>query len=71
MAALQAVCRRSMSAQALPTLQVNPQRMRTNIDAVAASLPEAMAAAWFSADMVQHAARITELQVVALKGNSF
>ena len=54
-------------AQALPTLQVNPQRMRSNLDAVAASLPKAVAAEWFNADLVQHAARIAELQAVALK----
>ena len=54
-------------AQALPALQVNPQRMRGNIDAVAASLPKAVAAEWFNADLVQHAARVTELQLALLK----
>ena len=54
-------------AQALPELQVNPQRMRSNIDAVATSLPKAVAAEWFNAHLVTHAARITELQLVALK----
>ena len=54
-------------AQALPALQVNPQRMRSNIDAVATSLPKAVVAEWFNANLVQHAARITELQLVALK----
>ena len=54
-------------AQALAALQVNPQRMRSNIDAVAASLPRAVAAEWFNADLVQHAARITGLPLVALK----
>ena len=46
-------------AQALPALQVNPQRMRSNIDAVAAE--------WFNVNLVQHAARITDLQLLALK----
>ena len=54
-------------AQALPALQVNPQRMRSNIDAVAASLPKAVAAEWFNAHLVTHAARITALQLVPLK----
>ena len=54
-------------AQALPALQVNPQRMRGNIDAVATSLPKAVAAEWFNADLVQHAARVTELQLALLK----
>ena len=54
-------------AQALPALQVNPQRMRGNIDAVAVSLPKAVAAEWFNADLVQHAARVTELQLALLK----
>ena len=57
-------------AQALPALQVNPQRMRSNIDAVATSLPKAVAAEWFNANLVQHAARITELQLVALKSQT-
>ena len=55
-------------AEALPALQVNPQRMRSNLHAVAASLPRAVAAEWFNADLVEHAARIAELQVVALRG---
>ena len=54
-------------AQALPALQVNPQSMRGNIDAVATSLPKAVAAEWFNADLVQHAARGTELQLALLK----
>ena len=54
-------------AQALPALQVNPQSMRGNIDAVATSLPKAVAAEWFNADLVQHAARVTELQLELLK----
>jgi 3-carboxy-cis,cis-muconate cycloisomerase len=54
-------------AQALPALQVNPQRMRSNIDAVAASLPKAVAAEWFNANLVEHAADITALQLMVLK----
>ena len=56
-------------AQALPALQVNPQRMRSNIDAVAASLPKAVAAEWFNTDLVQHAAHVTGVQLAAFKEN--
>ena len=56
-------------AQALPALQVNPQRMRSNVDAVAASLPKAVAAEWFNADLVQHAAHVTGVQLAAFKEN--
>ena len=52
---------------AIAASQRVPQRVRSNIDAVAASLPKAVAAEWFNANLVQHAARITELQLVALK----
>ena len=58
-------------AQALPALQVKPQRMRSNLAAVAASLPKAVAAEWFNADLVQHAARMTELHLMALKDNDY
>ena len=44
--------------------------MRSNIDAVATSLPKAVAAEWFNANLVQHAARITELQFGVEKLNS-
>jgi 3-carboxy-cis,cis-muconate cycloisomerase len=56
-------------AQALPALQVNPQRMRSNIDAVVASLPKAVAAEWFNLDLVQHAAHVTGVQLAAFKEN--
>jgi 3-carboxy-cis,cis-muconate cycloisomerase len=53
-------------ALAVPGLQVNPQRMRSNLDAVRASLPKAAAEEWFNPNLAQHAARLTRLQLVAL-----
>ena len=58
------------SMVAIAASQRVPQRMRSNIDAVATSLPKAVAAEWFNANLVQHAARITELQLVALKSQT-
>ncbi len=55
-------------AAALPGLQVDPQRMRANVDAVRASLPKAAAQEWFNAGMVEHAAQLARAQVLALRG---
>lgn len=55
-------------ALAVPGLQVNPQRMRSNLDAVRASLPKAAAEEWFNPELAQHAARLTRLQLAALHG---
>jgi 3-carboxy-cis,cis-muconate cycloisomerase len=55
-------------ALALARLQVNPQRMRTNLDAVRASLPKAAAEEWFNPDLAQHAARMARSQLAALRG---
>ena len=46
-------------AGALPGLVVDAARMRANVEAVRASLPKAIAQEWFSAELVQHAARLT------------
>lgn len=53
-------------AQAVPHLQVNPERMRSNLEAVRASLPKASADEWFAPDLVHQAARLTRRQVTAL-----
>lgn len=54
-------------ALALASLQVNPQRMRANLEAVRASLPKAAAEEWFNPDLVQHAARMARSQLAALR----
>lgn len=54
-------------AQALSGLQVHPQRMRANLDAVVASVPKAVAAEWFSVDLLRHAAQVTGLQSEMLR----
>jgi len=54
-------------AQALASLQVNPQRMRANLEAVRASLPKAAAEEWFNPELVQHAARMARSQLAALR----
>ena len=38
-----------------------------NLEAVRASLPKAAAAEWFNPDLVQHAARMTRIQLAALR----
>ena len=58
------------SMVAIAASQRVPQPMRSNIDAVATSLPKAVAAEWFNANLVQHAARITALQLVPLKSQT-
>ncbi|CAN5639672.1 hypothetical protein BH11PSE7_BH11PSE7_22900 [soil metagenome] len=50
-------------AGALPGLVVDAARMRANVEAVRASLPKAVAQEWFSAELVQHAARVTRAQL--------
>lgn len=54
-------------ALALVGLQVNHKRMRSNLDAVRASLPKAAAEEWFNPDLAQHAARMTRIQLAALQ----
>jgi 3-carboxy-cis,cis-muconate cycloisomerase len=52
-------------AGALPGLQVDAARMRANLEAMRASLPRAVAQEYFSAELVQHAARLTRAQLAA------
>lgn len=54
-------------AQAVPHLQVNPVRMRSNLEAVRISLTKAAADEWFSPDLVQQAAQLTRRQVGVLR----
>jgi hypothetical protein len=48
-------------------LQVYPARMRSNLDSVRASVPKAAGDEWFHPDLTQHAARMTHLQLAALR----
>ena len=57
-------------ALALAGLQVNPKRMRSNLNAVRASLPKEAAKEWFSPDLMQHAAQLARQQVAALRAQS-
>lgn len=52
-------------AQALPGLQVDTLRMRANLDALRAVLPADAADEWFSPGLAQHAAELTQAQVLA------
>jgi 3-carboxy-cis,cis-muconate cycloisomerase len=54
-------------ALALAGLQVDPKRMRSNLNAVRASLPKDVAKEWFTPDLVQHAAQLARQQVAALQ----
>lgn len=54
-------------ATALPGLQVKPERMLANLDAVRASLPKADAQEWFNPSLVRYAADLTRKQVAALR----
>jgi 3-carboxy-cis,cis-muconate cycloisomerase len=53
-------------AQALPTLQVDTQRMRANLESVRLALPPEAAEEWFNPALAQHAAELTRLQVNTL-----
>ena len=50
-------------AQALPGLQVDTQRMRANLDALRAVLPQEAADEWFNPALALHAAELTHAQV--------
>ncbi|MGH6637558.1 MAG: 3-carboxy-cis,cis-muconate cycloisomerase, partial [Polaromonas sp.] len=50
-------------AQALPGLQVDTRRMRANLDALRAVLPQDAADEWFSPALALHAAELTHAQV--------
>ncbi|WP_332778443.1 3-carboxy-cis,cis-muconate cycloisomerase [Polaromonas sp.] len=54
-------------AQALPGLEVNTQRMRANLDALRAALPQDAADEWFNPELAQHAAQLTLAQVKSLR----
>jgi 3-carboxy-cis,cis-muconate cycloisomerase len=54
-------------AQALAGLQVDPKHMRSNLNAVRASLPKEAAKEWFNPDLVQHATQLAHLQITALR----
>lgn len=53
-------------AQALPGLQVDAPRMRSNLDSVRAGLPAKVADEWFNPALTRHAAELSRLQVQAL-----
>jgi 3-carboxy-cis,cis-muconate cycloisomerase len=57
-------------ALALPGLQVHPARMRSNLDAVRASVPKAAAEEWFNPELVQYAAAMTRSQLAAWQTDS-
>ena len=50
-------------AQALPGLQVDTLRMRANLNALRAVLPQDAADEWFSPQLAQHAAELTHQQL--------
>jgi 3-carboxy-cis,cis-muconate cycloisomerase len=54
-------------ALALAGLQVDPKRMRSNLQAVRASLLKEAAKEWFNPDLVQHAAQLARQQVATLQ----
>lgn len=54
-------------AGALPALRVDAQRMRSNLDAVRASLPRAVADQWFAPALAQHASQLTLAQLARLR----
>lgn len=53
-------------ARVLPGLQVDPQRMRANLDAVRATLPTKTADEWYNPALAQQAADLTRAQLQAL-----
>ena len=53
-------------AHALPGLQVDAQRMRSNLENVRAALPAGTADEWFSPELARHAAELTRSQIQAL-----
>lgn len=53
-------------AQALPGLQADTQRMRSNIASVRAGLPAEAADEWFSPGLIRHAAELSRVQMKAL-----
>lgn len=57
-------------AGALPALRVDAQRMRSNLDAVRASLPRAVADQWFAPALAQHASQLTLAQLSRLRKTS-
>jgi 3-carboxy-cis,cis-muconate cycloisomerase len=57
-------------AGALPALRVDAQRMRSNLDAVRASLPRAVADQWFAPALAQHASQLTLAQLARLRKTS-
>jgi 3-carboxy-cis,cis-muconate cycloisomerase len=53
--------------QALPGLQVDSQRMRANLDALRAMLPQDAADEWFDPALALHAAELTRRQATTLR----
>ena len=53
-------------AHALPGLQVDTGRMRANLDTLRAVLPAEAAEEWFSPDLAQHAAQLTQVRLKTL-----
>ena len=54
-------------AQALSGLQVDTERMRANLDALRAVLPQEAADEWFNPALARHAAELTHTQVAILR----
>ncbi len=57
----------STSAQLVAGMQADTQRMRSNLDAVRASLPAKEIKARFSNDLLKHASRLAHTQIKALR----
>ena len=56
-------------AGALKGLRVDPVRMRTNLDAVRASVPRATAQEWFDPALAESAARMVAAQLARLRAS--
>ncbi|MBP6851402.1 MAG: 3-carboxy-cis,cis-muconate cycloisomerase [Rhodoferax sp.] len=54
-------------AQALPALQVDTRRMRTNLDTMRASLPKGTADDWFALSLAHHAGTLALQQLAGLR----
>jgi 3-carboxy-cis,cis-muconate cycloisomerase len=54
-------------AQALPGLQVDTRRMRTNLDTMRASLPKGTADDWFALSLAHHAGTLALQQLAGLR----
>ena len=55
-------------ASVLPSLKVDPQRMRANLDAMRATLPKGTADEWFDPGLARHAGELARAQLAGLQG---